>query len=82
MSASGVIFVVWTKGGLFVQCISFDAFSWKACFSVLKIFFDSFVLAELVLHRVQHGFKLDGSDIELSSVLEAVAMDVSEHEVV
>ena len=65
-----------------MERFSFDAAYWKACFSALKTFFDSFVLPQLVLCLVRRGLKLDGSDVKLSSVLEAVAMDVSEHEVV
>ena len=72
-------FVVWTKGGLFVQRVMFDRDYWESAYLVLERCFRSVLLPELVLRRVQRGPRLDGSDIasEFLSVQKSTEEDLS-----
>ena len=68
-------FVVWTKAGIFIERISFDELFWQHMLSSLQEFFRGALLPELVLRRVQRGLQLDGSDIDMPSLLEAMEVD-------
>ena len=68
-------FVVWTKAGIFIECISFDELFWQNMLSSLKEFFRGALLPALLLRRVQRGLQLNGSDIDMASLLEAMEVD-------
>ena len=51
------------------------SFFWQNMLSSLQEFFRGALLPELVLRRVQRGLQLDGSDIDMSSLLEAMEVD-------
>ena len=66
---------LWTKAGIFIERISFDELFWQNMLSSLQEFFRGALLPELVLRRVQRGLQLDGSDIDMPSLLEAMEVD-------